>query len=146
MLPAQEIMVMLVDDDDVAVEGVMRGIKKHGSRCNVVTAADGLEAIEILRGQHPEKQIKMPYIVLLDLNMPRMDGFSFLKTVRADKDLHGIVVFVLSTSAREHDVRRAYHENAAGYMVKSMMGPHFSKLTTLLDCYGQSVSLPPRMG
>jgi CheY-like chemotaxis protein len=134
--------VMLVDDDDVAVESVLRAFRKEGSPWHVVTAGDGQEALEIMRGMHPEKRLEAPYLVLLDINMPRMDGLTFLETVRADPDLHSTVVFMLTTSARDLDRSQAYAGNTAGYMVKSAVGPQFSKLTALLHSYSSTVRLP----
>lgn len=134
--------VMLVDDDDVAVESVLRAFRKEATPWHVITAGDGQEALDIMRGAHPEKRIESPYLVLLDINMPRMDGLTFLETVRADAGLHGTVVFMLTTSARDLDRSQAYAGNTAGYMVKSAVGPHFAKLTALLHSYGNSVRLP----
>ena len=134
--------VMLVDDDDVAVESVLRAFRKQGKPWQVVTAGDGQEALDIMRGEHPEKRLSAPYLVLLDINMPRMDGLTFLEIVRADPELHATVVFMLTTSARDIDRNQAYAGNTAGYMVKSAVGPQFAKLTALLSCYGDSVRLP----
>lgn len=134
--------VLLVDDDDVSIEGVMRGFRSRGITCPTVSAEDGLEALEILRGTHPSKRIREPYIVLLDLNMPRMDGFEFLEALRGDPILKGTVVFVLTTSSRDSDRARAYNEYIAGYMVKSAVGPQFSLLAEFLQKYTRSVTLP----
>jgi CheY-like chemotaxis protein len=134
--------VMLVDDDDVAVESVLRAFGKEQTPWHVVTAGDGQEALDIMRGAHPQKRIESPYLVLLDINMPRMDGLTFLETVRADPQLHSTVVFMLTTSAREIDRAQAYDGHTAGYMVKSALGPQFSKLTRLLHSYGSTVRLP----
>lgn len=134
--------VLLVDDDDVATEGVLRSFRKHGVLCTTVVAMDGLEALDILRGRHDSKRIDGPLIVLLDLNMPRMDGFQFLEELRADARLRGTVVFVLTTSSRDADRNRAYNENVAGYMVKAAVGPQFSLLAGFLEKYATSVRLP----
>ena len=134
--------VMLVDDDDVAVESVLRAFAKEGTPWNVVTAGDGQEALDIMRGAHPDKRLESPYLVLLDINMPRMDGLTFLETIRADPDLHATVVFMLTTSARDLDRSQAYAGNTAGYMVKSAVGPQYAKLTALLHSYSNSVRLP----
>ncbi|WP_141289365.1 response regulator, partial [Ideonella azotifigens] len=80
--------------------------------------------------------------VLLDLNMPRMDGFEFLQQLRADPALCDEVVFVLTTSDADADRVRAYHENVAGYMVKALVGPQFAKLAQLLVSYRLAVRLP----
>ncbi len=134
--------VLLVDDDDVAVESVLRAFARQGTPWHVVTAGDGQEALDIMRGVHPEKKLESSYLVLLDINMPRMDGLTFLETIRADPDLHATVVFMLTTSARDLDRSQAYAGNAAGYMVKSAVGPQFTKLTALLYSYSNSVRLP----
>jgi CheY-like chemotaxis protein len=134
--------ILLVEDDDVAAEAVMRSLRKHAIDAPVTLAQDGLEALEILRHQHPSEHIEKPYLVLLDLNMPRMNGFEFMEEIRRDQDLHDSVIFVLTTSDNEHDRARAYAKNIAGYMVKSAVGPHFSKLTSLLENYRSTVKLP----
>jgi CheY-like chemotaxis protein len=134
--------VMLVDDDDVAVESVLRAFRKEHTPWHVVIAGDGQEALDIMRGEHPDKRLESPYLVLLDINMPRMDGLTFLEIIRADPDLHATVVFMLTTSARDLDRNQAYAGNAAGYMVKSAVGPQFVKLTALLQSYGNTVRLP----
>ena len=134
--------VLLVDDDDVACESVTRSFRKQNISFPIVTAEDGMEALEILRNQHPGKSIKAPFLVLLDLNMPRMNGFEFLQEVRNDKLLSSLVIFVLTTSNDDNDRTRAYEENIAGYMVKSSVGPQFSKLASLLVNYRSTVVLP----
>jgi len=108
----------------------------------VVWAEDGLIALAILRGQDPERHIQRPLVILLDLNMPRMNGFEFLQQLRADPALQDEVVFVLTTSDVDADRTRAYHEQIAGYMVKSAVGPQFFKLAQLLLSYASAVKLP----
>lgn len=134
--------ILLVEDDDVAAEGVERSLRKHAVDLPVVWAEDGRVALQILRGEHASKRVDDGVIILLDLNMPRMNGFEFLRELRADPQLRNGVVFVLTTSDSEQDRSRAYHANIAGYMVKSAVGPQFSKLTRLLQDYRESVRLP----
>lgn len=134
--------ILLVDDDDVAVEAVLRSFKKHQIEFPVTVAEDGYEALMVLRGQHETQTLQKPYIVLLDLNMPRMNGFEFLQAVRSDPALKESVVFVLTTSDADSDRSRVYHENIAGYMVKSAVGPQFAKLGVLLNSYARAVNLP----
>lgn len=136
-----QLNVLLVDDDDVAREAVARSFKKNSVSVSLVCAQDGQEALEILRGQHDIK-IAKPLLVLLDLNMPRMNGFEFLEALRADDALRETVVFVLTTSDSDTDRSRAYHDNIAGYMVKTAVGPQFKHLISLMDVYEQTVYLP----
>lgn len=137
-----KVNILLVDDDDVAAESVVRSLRKHTVDFPVTLARDGIEALEILRGIHPDLSVEKPYLILLDLNMPRMNGFEFLQEIRNDKQLHDSIVFVLTTSDADSDKSRAYHENIAGYMVKSTVGPQFAKLAALLDNYRSTVALP----
>lgn len=136
------INILLVEDDDVAAEAVERNLKKLSIDYPIVHANDGQEALDILLKQHPEKNISKPFLILLDLNMPRMNGFEFLNAIRTDSKLKDSVVFVLTTSDDDKDRSRAYHECIAGYMVKSSVGPQFSKLASLLESYKLAVKLP----
>lgn len=137
-----KVNLLLVDDDDVAAEAVVRSLRKHAMDFPITLARDGMEALEILHHTHPDLMIEKPYLILLDLNMPRMNGFEFLQEIRSDKKLHDSIVFVLTTSDADSDKARAYNENIAGYMVKSAVGPQFSKLAALLDIYRSAVTLP----
>jgi CheY-like chemotaxis protein len=138
----RSIDILVIDDDDVATEGILRSLRNSPISLNCITAEDGLEGLKILRGEHNQKKVKAPMLVLLDLNMPRMDGLEFLTQMRADAVLHNTVVFVLTTSGRDADRSKAYQRHIAGYMVKSEVGPQFQKLASLLASYGESVALP----
>lgn len=136
------INILLVEDDDVAAEAVARNLKKLSIDYPIIHANDGQEALDILLMQHSEKNIAKPFLILLDLNMPRMNGFEFLNAIRSDAKLKDSVVFVLTTSDDDKDRARAYNECIAGYMVKSSVGPQFSKLAGLLESYKSAVKLP----
>lgn len=137
---ARDLNILLVDDDDVAVENVMRNMKKCGVQLPMVVAEDGLDALDILRGKHPSKKIEAPYLILLDLKMPRMDGFEFLKTIRADPALASTEVFVLTTSDSNSDRAKAYHEDVAGYLLKDAT-TMFNWLFSTLPNYTKSSNL-----
>ncbi len=134
--------VLLVDDDDVAIEAVTRSFKNNNINCRIIPAENGLIALDILRNTHPERTIIKPLLILLDLNMPQMNGFEFLQALRADAELRETVVFVLTTSDSDQDRNQAYDENIAGYMTKASVGPQFKKLASLLEEYSTSVILP----
>jgi CheY-like chemotaxis protein len=134
--------VLVVDDDDVAAEAVVRGLRKHEMHCPVVLAENGSVALQVLRGAHQNRRIDKPYLVLLDLNMPEMNGLEFLRALRSDDELRGTVVFVLTTSGSDGDRNRAYRENIAGYMVKSAIGPQLRGLARFLIEYRSAVLLP----
>ena len=136
------VQVLLVDDDDVDVDVVKRGFRKHKIANPIVVAQDGIEAIEILQGTEDREPLPRPYVILLDLNMPRMNGFEFLKAIRQDPRLHDSIVFVLTTSDNETDLLQAYKEHIAGYMVKSQVGPSFKTAIDMLSQYWTVVVLP----
>lgn len=134
--------LLLVEDDDVAAEAVVRNLAKAGLDFPVVWTQDGEQALAALRGDDPARPVPRPRVTLLDLNMPRMNGFEFLQILRADARLCDDVVFVLTTSDAEADRVRAYHEHIAGYMVKAAAGPQFARLAQLLGLYQHHIRLP----
>lgn len=146
MTPAEttqpRVNILMVDDDDVASEAVLRVLRNSALNFSLTTAEDGLEGLEILRGEHASKNIAPPLLVLLDLHMPRMNGLDFLTHLRGDADLHKTVVFVFTTSNRDLDRAASYQKHIAGYIVKSDVGPKYSKLVELLTSYGKSITLP----
>lgn len=133
--------VLVVDDDDITAEMVERCLRKTDLQFRVHAAADGQEALDLLQGK-PTPRLERPFLILLDLNMPRMNGFEFLERLRGDRVLHDSVVFVLSTSDSDRDRARAYNELIAGYMVKSAVGPQFVRLAGMLSAYARAVRLP----
>jgi len=133
--------VLLIEDDDVAAESVIRSLRKVEPDIAVTWAENGQEALDIINGRHNDKRITGPFIVLLDLNMPVMNGFEFLDHTRASDELKDLVIFILTTSNEDTDRSKAYHHNVAGYMVKSAVGPQFAKLSGLLTAYRSAVEL-----
>jgi len=142
MTASQPFSILLIDDDDVAAEAVVRGLRKHECLCPIVLAEDGHVALQILRSQHSVRRIEKPYVAFLDLNMPRMNGFEFLHALRADTALRDTLVFVLSTSGSDADRARAYEKNIAGYMVKAKLGPQLKGLAHFLIEYSSIILLP----
>lgn len=140
--PKEEVSVLLVDDDDVDVMAVKRAFRKAKIANPLVVARDGLEALAMLRGEDGQEPVPRPFIIVLDLNMPRMDGFEFLSELRKDPKLRDSVVFVLTTSKADEDRAASYDMNVAGYIVKSEVGDGFLNVTQLLDSYWRVVLLP----
>ncbi len=134
--------LLVVDDDDVAAEAVVRGMRRQAMNCPIVVAEDGRVALQILRGEVPERRVAKPCLVLLDLNMPKMNGIEFLRELRSDSLLRGTVVFVMSTSGSDADRAGAYKESISGYLVKSGLGPQLSGLARFLREYSAAVVFP----
>ena len=136
------VTVLLVEDDDVDAEAVIRSIRRSQVPVDVVWVEDGLEALDVLRGQHSSRTVERPVIVLLDLNMPRMTGFEFLASMRQDPLLKAAIVFVLTASDCLRDISEAYDCQAVGYLVKSRLGTEYELLADLLQAYYQTVDFP----
>ena len=107
--------VLLVEDDEVDVMNVKRAFERNHITNPLFVAGDGVEALEKLRGGEVPKGRR---IVLLDLNMPRMNGIEFLRELRRDRELSATPVVVLTTSNDDRDKIEAYQLNIAGYLVK----------------------------
>ena len=133
--------MLLVEDDEVDIEAIRRAFRKHGLDNPITVARDGYEALAVLRGTGAET-IGSPYMILLDLNMPRMNGHEFLEEIRSDDKLRDAIVFVLTTSDSEADKAAAYSRMISGYLVKHRVGEEFDALVTLLSSYWKIVEFP----
>ncbi|WP_282110521.1 response regulator [Shewanella algicola] len=137
-LPHKHVTIFIIDDDDVDVIGIERALKKLKIANPTVRARDGIEALDLLH----KKAIPKPFIILLDINMPRMGGIEFLKAIRADDSLSDSIVFMLTTSSDDQDKILAYKKNVAGYMVKKQVGESFLNIVDMLGHYWRVVELP----
>ncbi|GEM_PF-456108 len=136
-LEKNDVSILLVDDDDIDAKAIERALRQHSAGHTLVRAHDGVEALELLRA----RQIPLPYLILLDLNMPRMGGLEMLAALRQDPKLSDSVVFVLTTSSSKSDVDAAYRNHIAGYIHKQELSGGYMDLVKLLDDYWQVVML-----
>ena len=131
--------ILLVDDDEVDVMNVKRAFKRANISNPLFVAGNGIEALKMLRdGTMPKRK----RLVLLDLNMPKMNGIEFLRELRNDPDLHATSVVVLTTSNEDNDKVEAYNLNVAGYLIKPVTFPSFVDLMAALNKYWTLVELP----
>ena len=137
-MPHRDVTFLLVEDDDVEIMVLKRSFEQLKIANNIIVAHDGIEALEALRGENDRVKISSPYIILLDLNMPRMNGHEFLAELRMDESLQKTIVFVLTTSSLETDRCKAYTRNVAGYFVKS----NIHGLLDILGTYADHVEFP----
>lgn len=134
---------LLVDDDDVSIMAMQRALKKLKIVNPTLIAKNGQEAFDILQEAVKNNGgVLPPFIVTLDLNMPRMNGLEFLEAVRADEALSRLVIFVFTTSDVTRDIQLAYSQNVAGYLIKENPGETLSKALEMLGCYARIVELP----
>ena len=134
----KEVTLLIVDDDDIDAIALERALRRLRLLNTTHRARDGLEALNLLRSG----EISTPYIILLDLNMPRMNGLEFLKALRADQMLTHAVVFVLTTAKSDQDLVAAYQEHIAGYVLKQHMDRDFLEVIGLIEHYWRLVELP----
>ena len=137
--------LLLVEDDEVDRMAVRRALREQGVDADIVEAFDGHEALNILAGTSDKRLPPRPFIVLLDLNMPKVDGISFLRHLRRDAtygDHRDTVVFVMTTSSSQHDIQRAYAHGIAGYVVKSDYDESIGKVANLLTAFESVVEFP----
>lgn len=131
--------ILLVEDDEVDVMNVRRAFQRAHVSNPLHVAGNGLEALEILRGDTIPAGRRL---VLLDLNMPRMNGIEFLRAVRADASLQSLPVVVLTTSNDERDKVDAFKLNVAGYLLKPVTFTDFVDLMAALNKYWMLVEMP----
>ncbi len=139
MLEARVLNLLIVEDDEVDVMNVQRAFEKNKIANPLFVAGNGLEALELLRGGTIPKERR---IILLDLNMPKMNGIEFLKALRADDDLRATPVVVLTTSNDEKDKIEAYNLNVAGYLLKPVTFSNFCEVMAALNKYWTLVEMP----
>jgi CheY-like chemotaxis protein len=130
--------ILLVEDDQVDAMTVKRAFKDLNICNNLNIVGNGLEAIEYLKNSENEK----PCIILLDLNMPKMNGIEFLKTAREQDLINRIPVVVLSTSEEDQDRIDSYDLGIAGYMVKPVDYIKFIEVIRTIDMYWTLSKLP----
>lgn len=133
---------LVVEDNELDVEKITRGFKRLKVPNPVVTAADGYAALDILRGTGGKARLNPPYIIFLDLNMPRMNGLEFLEALRSDSTIASAPVFVLTTSNRQTDVTAAYRFNVCGYIVKPVAMSAMSDALATLKAYWNLSEFP----
>lgn len=130
--------ILLIEDDDIDAKGVERALRKLKISNPLLRAKDGIEGLEMLANKTLEK----PFIVILDLNLPRMSGLEFLERLRKNQLWDDTVVFILTTSKDDQDKYAAYKQQVAGYVVKEKLDQGFDDLIALLDHYWRIVELP----
>lgn len=138
------VTILLVEDNKIDRISIERAFQRKGITNPVVHAGDGLEALEVLRGQNGDPPLEQPYVILLDLNMPRMSGLEFLEELRGDEKLRKSIVFVLTTSEDDRDKAASYDKNVAGYLSKNDAGGDFMNVIQLLDQFQISIHFPPQ--
>jgi CheY-like chemotaxis protein len=131
--------ILLIEDDDVDIMTVRRSMKELGVPNPLDQVSDGEQGLAFLRNPANAR----PGLILLDLNMPRMNGVEFLVELRADAALKSIPVVVLTTSKEETDRVSAFNQSVSGYMIKPVDYPQFvNTMRIIRDYWATSESSP----
>jgi CheY-like chemotaxis protein len=142
LLESKTVQLLHVEDDDLCLMGLNRAFKVAKIENPVSFAHDGIEALEMLRGTNGRPRLPRPFLIFLDLNMPRMDGIEFLKELRKDEELKKSIVFIMTTSDANEDKVKAYNLGVAGYILKSNPANAFLEAAALLETYCRVVEFP----
>jgi CheY-like chemotaxis protein len=133
----EQTQILLIEDDEVDVMNVKRAFKKCNITNPLYVAVNGLKALEMLRCDGDKSPIIPPNnrLILLDINMPKMNGIEFLQELRADPELKAIPAIVLTTSDEDRDKIEAYNLNVAGYIIKPVTFNKFTETIATLTRY-----------
>lgn len=129
---------LLIEDDEVDILSVKRAFKELNIPNPLLIAKNGQEAFDLLNGD----QEQCPSLIILDLNMPKMNGIEFLKEVKGSDKLKSIPVVILTTSSSYVDINKSFENYAAGYIVKPMDFTKFKEVIRKVYEYWESCELP----
>ena len=138
-------MILVVDDDENDVRMTLAALARHGVEAQVCVADDGAEALDYLhcRGKFKDRPPGNPGLLLLDLNMPRIDGWGVLRELKADAHFRTIPVVVFTSSARDHDVAQCYELGANAFVVKPIAFDQFSETVRDIRAFWIGRNHPP---
>jgi CheY-like chemotaxis protein len=136
MPTSREVNILVVEDDEIDVKALLKAFQKLKIANPVTVAKDGLQGWEALQ------RLPRPFLLILDINMPRMNGIELLRKIRASEGFHDSIVFILTTSTDEKDKFEAYNLNVAGYMLKSDMGTSFIRAIEMVENYWRVIEFP----
>jgi CheY-like chemotaxis protein len=137
------VSILLVEDDDIDAATITRGLARANILNPLIRARDGVHALELLLGTNGQKRLPPPYLLLIDIRMPRLDGLGLIRAIRGNPTLQRTIIFILTTSDDERDRIAAYDAHVAGYIVKSNAPEHYRALAGMLEYYLLIVSPPP---
>ncbi|SDR78797.1 Response regulator receiver domain-containing protein [Gillisia sp. Hel1_33_143] len=131
--------ILFIEDDEIEVMKLNRTLNKIELKHSIREAKDGEEALQILSDKN-----RLPDIILLDLNMPKMNGIEFLKILKADETLKYIPTIILTTSNNRKDVLTCYEIGIAGYVIKPLKYEEYvQKLNAVLNYWSENELIKP---
>lgn len=136
------IKILMIEDDEIDIMNIRRAFKKNNVTNPLHVTNNGIEALDYLIDLVENSPSKMPKIILLDLNMPKMGGIEFLRKLRQNENLKTISVFVMTTSSEDKDKVEAFNLNVAGYILKPLSMDQFMDVVSTLDSYWKLCEFP----
>ncbi len=135
--------ILLVEDNEGDVEMTRRALRTATPECRIAVANNGNQALEFLKKEGKHVEAPTPDLILLDINMPRMDGKTFLNVVKSDDDLKAIPVVMFTSSQSPADIRECYERHASSYVVKPFDGTEYADaLRRVVGFWGGLSELP----
>jgi len=142
-----EVEILLVEDNSADAELAIRSLKKNNALKNIVHVKDGAEALEFIFciGRYADRNFEMkPKAILLDINMPKINGIDVLRRIKVDEQTKTIPVIVLTSSKESPDIKTCYQLGANSYLVKPVEFDNFLKVVAELDLYMTFLNLFPK--
>lgn len=139
-------MILLVEDNPNDVALTLRAFKKQQINCEIIVTRDGAEALDYLfcTGEHQKRNAsKMPQLVLLDLNLPKVDGLEVIRQIRENKSTKYIPIVVLTTSVESSDVKESYSYGVNSYLRKPVDSDSFDQVIKNLWQYWLKFNIYP---
>ncbi len=135
----EKLRILVVEDNDDDIVVLKRAIRDSGVKCELYFARDGEEALDALAQRGEFEAMPSSDLILMNINLPKIDGLEVLSKAREDERVRRIPVVVLSVSEREEDMVKAYNCGAASYMVKPVTPKEFKQLSETISSYWQLV-------
>ena len=133
--------ILLVEDDQMDIMNVQRELRKNNIDLPLHIARNGREALNMLRGEGGQTKIELPRVVMLDINMPRMNGLELLEQLRSDPEFVGLNVFIMTTSDLDTDRFKAQNLAVSGYIIKPLNFDSFGEGGSTVDGFSLFLDL-----
>lgn len=139
-----EIQILLVEDNEGDILLTLEAFKELKVKNNIAVVKDGVEAIEFLKSQGPYSGNTLPHLILLDINMPKLNGIEVLEFIKKDERLKSIPVVMLTTSSSESDISACYERAANCYITKPLDFAQFLKVVEAIETFWFTIAKLPK--